>query len=89
MLNCVSWSPNDPQTLVVCGGYDKKLVIFDTRLPTSEKNGIVWSADNAHDRPIRDAKFNPFIPYWVASAGNALYTTVFINYYLDLIFLYC
>ncbi|KAK4521291.1 uncharacterized protein ATC70_011905 [Mucor velutinosus] len=69
-LNCASWSPNDAHSLIVCGGYDRKLLIVDTRIPTNSHNGEVWSADNAHDRPIRDAKFNPFIPYWVASAGE-------------------
>lgn len=67
-LNCASWSPNDPQSLIVCGGYERKLVIIDTRVDT--KNSVAWSVDNAHDRPIRDAKFNPFIPYWLASAGK-------------------
>jgi WD40 repeat protein len=69
MLNCASWSPNHPQSLIVGGGFDKKLSIFDTRVSPSESNGAVWSVDNAHDRAIRDAKFNPFIPYWLASAG--------------------
>ncbi|RCH83393.1 hypothetical protein CU098_004740, partial [Rhizopus stolonifer] len=63
-LNCASWSPH--QSLIVCGGYDRKLVIIDTR--TSD--GVAWSVDKAHDRPIQDAKFNPFIPYWLASAGE-------------------
>ncbi|KAI7902775.1 WD40-repeat-containing domain protein [Cokeromyces recurvatus] len=71
LLNCASWSPNDPQTLVVCGGYDKRLSIIDTRTSSTESpDGLVWSAENAHDRPITDAKFNPFIPYWLASAGE-------------------
>ncbi|KAF1799366.1 WD40-repeat-containing domain protein [Mucor lusitanicus] len=69
-LNCASWSPNDAQSLIVFGGYDRKLLIVDTRISTNSHNGVVWSADNAHDRPIRDAKFNPFIPYWIASAGE-------------------
>ncbi|KAI8636120.1 hypothetical protein BD408DRAFT_109051 [Parasitella parasitica] len=69
-LNFASWSPNDPQSLIVCGGYDRKLVIVDTRVSTNSHNGIVWSVNNAHDRPIRDSKFNPFIPYWIASAGR-------------------
>jgi WD40 repeat protein len=68
-LNCASWSPNDPQSLAVCGGYERKLLIIDTRVGANESS-IVWSADGAHDRPIRDAKFNPFIPYWLASAGR-------------------
>lgn len=69
-MNCASWSPNDPQSLIACGGCDKKLIILDTRIPSSEHGGIVWSVDNAHDRPIRDAKFNPYIPYWLASTGE-------------------
>lgn len=67
-MNCASWSTNDPHSLIVCGGRDKKLTIIDTRI--SENDGVVWSVDRAHDRPIRDAKFNPFIPYWLASAGE-------------------
>lgn len=43
---------------------------MDTRVPKRDHNGIVWVAHKAHDRPIRDAKFNPFIPYWLASAGE-------------------
>ncbi|KAI9478713.1 MAG: WD40-repeat-containing domain protein [Benjaminiella poitrasii] len=70
-LTCASWSPNDPQSLIVCSGYDKKLSIIDTRISTAENpQGIVWSTENAHDRPITDAKFNPFIPYWLASSGE-------------------
>ena len=34
------------------------------------KEGAVWQAEEAHTRPIRDAKFNTFIPYWLASAGE-------------------
>lgn len=75
-LNCASWSPNDAQSLIICGGYDRKLTIIDTRISTNSHNGIVWSVDNAHYRPIRDAKFNPFIPYWVASAGKSRFTLI-------------
>ncbi|KAG2199367.1 hypothetical protein INT47_001549 [Mucor saturninus] len=67
-VNCASWSPNDPHSLIVCGGQERKLVIIDTRV--SENDGVVWSVEEAHDRPIRDAKINPFIPYWLASAGE-------------------
>lgn len=69
-MNCASWSPNDPQSLIACGGYDKKLTIIDTRISPNEQSSIVWSVENAHDRPIRDCKFNPYIPYWLASAGE-------------------
>lgn len=83
-LNCASWSPNDPQSLVVCGGYERKLVIIDTRV-----GNAVWTANKAHYRPIRDAKFNPFISYWLASAGNHSHyltccnrTRLFTNLYI-------
>ncbi|GAA5801476.1 hypothetical protein HPULCUR_006924 [Helicostylum pulchrum] len=69
-LMCASWSPNDPQSLIVSGGLDKSLTIIDTRVPERDHNGIVWVTPEAHDRPICDAKFNPFIPYWLASAGE-------------------
>ena len=64
-LHCASWSPHAPCSLVVTGGNDKELQVLDTR-----SNSIVWRTENAHTRPIRDAKFNPFIPYWLASAGE-------------------
>ncbi|KAI8378268.1 WD40-repeat-containing domain protein [Choanephora cucurbitarum] len=63
-LQFANWSPH--QTLVVSGGYDRKLFVIDSRIKEKE----VWSVDQAHDRPIQDAQFNPFIPYWLASAGE-------------------
>jgi WD40 repeat protein len=58
--------------LVVCGGVDKELKIIDTRMAIGDNKGVAWCTKNAHDRPIRDAKFNPFLPYWLASAGKVL-----------------
>jgi WD40 repeat protein len=66
-LQCASWSPNEPQSMIVYGGYDRNLCIVDTRVDS--RRSVVWSVANAHDRPITDAKFNTFIPYWLASAG--------------------
>lgn len=66
-LQCASWSPNEPQSLIVYGGYDRTLSIADTRMDS--RQCVVWAAKNAHDRPITDAKFNTFIPYWLASSG--------------------
>ncbi|KAI9317977.1 WD40-repeat-containing domain protein [Dichotomocladium elegans] len=64
-LNCASWSPHAPCTLIVAGGCAKTLHIIDTRA-----NRTVWTASEAHSRPIRDAKFSTFIPYWLASGGE-------------------
>ncbi|KAI8980413.1 WD40-repeat-containing domain protein [Pilobolus umbonatus] len=66
-LNSASWSPHDPHTLIACGSASRELIVIDTRLPS---DSIVWSVKHAHMRPITDVKFNPFIPYWLASAGK-------------------
>ncbi|KAI8364104.1 hypothetical protein BD560DRAFT_403639 [Blakeslea trispora] len=63
-LQFARWSPH--QTLVASGGYDRTLFVVDSRI----KDQPVWSVNQAHDRPIQDAQFNPFIPYWLASAGE-------------------
>ncbi|KAI9306508.1 hypothetical protein BJ944DRAFT_263431 [Cunninghamella echinulata] len=65
-LQTCQWSPLSPH-LIVTGGDAGHLHIIDTRV--KERQGIVWQAFHAHARPIHDAAFNPFIPYWLASAG--------------------
>ncbi|KAI7885032.1 WD40 repeat-like protein [Lichtheimia hyalospora FSU 10163] len=74
-MNVASWSPHAPQTLIATGGCDKALKVIDTRVPPS--NAIVWRAENAHSRPIRDAQFNPFIPYWIGTVGEDCLAQVF------------
>ncbi|KAI9492954.1 WD40-repeat-containing domain protein [Zychaea mexicana] len=64
-INCANWSPHAPHTLIVTGGCGRALRIIDVRA-----KDVVWQAEEAHQRPIRDAKFNTFIPYWLASAGE-------------------
>ncbi|KAI8981857.1 hypothetical protein BDF20DRAFT_433283 [Mycotypha africana] len=71
-LTTASWSPTHPHSLIACGGEDKAINIIDIRVPPStseEQQQSVWRTENAHDRSIRDVQFNPFIPYWLASAG--------------------
>lgn len=74
-MNVANWSPHAPQTLIATGGCDKALKVIDTRVPPSAS--IVWRAENAHSRPIRDAQFNPFIPYWIGTAGEDCLAQVF------------
>lgn len=74
-MNVANWSPHASQTLIVTGGCDKALKVIDTRVPPSA--AIVWRAENAHSRPIRDAQFNPFIPYWIGTAGEDCLAQVF------------
>ncbi|KAG0190896.1 hypothetical protein DFQ28_001378 [Apophysomyces sp. BC1034] len=63
-VHCASWSPHDPATLIAFGN-GNELHIMDTRT-----SGTVWSTKEAHALSVQDAKFNPFIPYWLASAGQ-------------------
>lgn len=35
-----------------------------------KNSGIVGSFLNAHDDVIRDIQWNPFVPHWLASAGE-------------------
>ncbi|KAF7727686.1 hypothetical protein EC973_007241 [Apophysomyces ossiformis] len=64
VINCASWSPHSPHNLIAFGS-GNGLHLMDTRTCT-----LVWSAHEAHARPIRDTRFNPFIPYWLASGGE-------------------
>ncbi len=45
----------------------------DTRLAglsDAPKGGVIWKVDQAHQGSIHSVQFNPFIPYWLASAGE-------------------
>lgn len=72
LQTCASWSPHQPHSLIVTGGCNKALQIIDSRA-----GQVVWEARDAHARPIRDAKFNNFIPYWLASAGEDCIVNIF------------
>jgi hypothetical protein len=32
-------------------------------------SGVVWKVEHAHQGVVNTIQFNPFVPYWVASAG--------------------
>lgn len=32
-------------------------------------SGVVWKIEHAHQGVVNSIQFNPFIPYWLASAG--------------------
>ncbi|KAJ1336239.1 hypothetical protein BSLG_007467 [Batrachochytrium salamandrivorans] len=72
-LNTLAYSPHAQfGSLLAVGGHDMHLSMLDTR--TVRLNGeqsaasVVWNAADAHTMPILDIKFNPFVPYWVASS---------------------
>jgi WD40 repeat protein len=53
------------------GGASKSLKLLDLRMfDSNEQKPIVWKHDNAHAATIRDIKWNPFVPHWVASCGD-------------------
>lgn len=70
ILNRARYSPHSPfGSLLVTGGVDARLRIHDGR-NLGSKDSMVWTVEKAHDGPINDVAFNPFIPYWLASAGS-------------------
>ncbi|KAL2911216.1 hypothetical protein HK105_209324 [Polyrhizophydium stewartii] len=83
-LNCVTFSPHAPfGALAAVGGLDRTLYLVDTRAMRSRTaaeaasvGGMVlategvWRARDAHGLPVLDIKFNPFVPYWVATSGG-------------------
>ncbi|KAK6094270.1 hypothetical protein MT418_005345 [Batrachochytrium dendrobatidis] len=78
-LNKVVYSSHAPfGSLMAVGGHDMNLYLMDSRIMRSggenSQSTVVWKTANAHFMPIMDIKFNPFIPYWVASsdAGGAV-----------------
>jgi hypothetical protein len=46
------------------------LSVLDARILGKNGKSIVMSYSEAHDSAITDSKFNEFIPYWMASAGE-------------------
>jgi WD40 repeat protein len=90
-----SYSPHS-SNLICTGGTDKNLSILDARILGKNSKSIVMSYSEAHDSAITDSKFNEFIPYWMASAGEDGVVKVFIyrhlkyrfgifDFYLDLL----
>lgn len=51
---------------MVAGGQEGLLNVIDLRL--QEHQGIVWQG--THGGSVLDAQFSPFIPFWLASAGD-------------------
>ena len=44
-------------------------MVVDTRTFGQGRSGVTWKVENAHDGRVECTEFNPFVPYWVASAG--------------------
>ncbi|KAI9100646.1 hypothetical protein DFS34DRAFT_592528 [Phlyctochytrium arcticum] len=69
-LLTATWNPHLPVALICAAGTDGRLNILDSRLiGNGGVEPVIWKAERAHKGSITDVKFNPFIPYWLASAG--------------------
>lgn len=74
-LFTASWSPHEGAIgkLIATGGSDGTAHIVDTRLfgnGTGSNNASVWKVPNCHSPSLTDIQWSPFIPYWVATAGE-------------------
>ncbi|KAJ3225348.1 hypothetical protein HDU78_010683, partial [Chytriomyces hyalinus] len=75
-LMCASWSPHQPYgSLMAVSGVDHHLSVLDARLMGMDTDkSVVWKVERAHGgkshAAITAVKFNPFIPHWLASAGE-------------------
>ncbi|KAJ3021921.1 UNVERIFIED_CONTAM: hypothetical protein HDU68_009406 [Siphonaria sp. JEL0065] len=71
-----AWSPHLPfGSLIATSGVDHHLSVLDARLMgTDSEKSVVWKVERAHGGhhhpAITSVKFNPFIPHWLASAGE-------------------
>jgi hypothetical protein len=70
-LNKFHYSKHAPfgQLLAFCG-QDSSIGISDTRLLQSGSKSVVWTIPDAHQGCVNDIKFNNFVPFWIASAGE-------------------
>lgn len=62
----------DANLLVATSKSAESLVsVVDVRVANGKsKSGAVWKLSGAHNGPVTSCKFNPFVPYWCASAGE-------------------
>ncbi|KAJ3340730.1 hypothetical protein HDU93_006400 [Gonapodya sp. JEL0774] len=86
MLLCCKPSPHPATSeLVLVGGADRSVVMCDIRQlgsnatspnrdrspsPSGASGGVVFELPGAHGAPVTSVAWNPFVPYWVATAGE-------------------
>ncbi|KXS19326.1 hypothetical protein M427DRAFT_29247 [Gonapodya prolifera JEL478] len=86
MLFCCKPSPHPATSeLVLVGGADRSVVMCDIRMlgssstspnrdrspsPSAATGGVVFELPGAHAAPVTSVAWNPFVPYWVATAGE-------------------
>ncbi|KAI8614384.1 hypothetical protein BC830DRAFT_1127577 [Chytriomyces sp. MP71] len=75
-LMSASWSPHQPYgSLIAASGVDHHLSVLDARLMGMDtEKGVIWKVERAHGGrfhpSITSVKFNPFVPFWLASTGE-------------------
>jgi hypothetical protein len=63
------WCPLSPGDQHLSrGSTNGNVKIYDLR--ARDPNTAIWSVKKAHQSSIRDLTWNPFIPYWFATAGS-------------------
>ena len=69
-LVTASWNPHiSNSNLIAAGAVDHNLYLIDTRLIGGPKSNV-WKIEGAHNGDVNTVKFNPFVPYWLASGGS-------------------
>ncbi|KAJ3152758.1 hypothetical protein HDU86_005517 [Geranomyces michiganensis] len=68
-LITASWSPHVGSQLICTGGVDRSIHVIDARL-FGGTSASIWKTSEGHQSPVTAVEFNPFVPYWMASAGE-------------------
>ncbi|KAJ3017626.1 hypothetical protein HKX48_003450 [Thoreauomyces humboldtii] len=68
-LQTATWSPHVDTRMIATGGVDRSINVLDARL-LGDPTTIVWKVPDAHGGAVTDVRFNPFVPYWLASTGD-------------------
>lgn len=64
----MAWNPHCSDKFIVGGNGSFRLL--DLRICEPNKNPVVLTFEKAHNGAIRDVKWNPFVPHWVATASD-------------------
>eukprot|EP00158_Paraphelidium_tribonemae_P008389 Partr_v1_DN28568_c0_g1_i2_m73099 putative NA len=75
---CADWSLLCSQ-LIACSGVDKSVAVLDLRCMGLDENhtsglaassALSWYNPAVHSSTVRDIKWSPFVPHWIATAGD-------------------
>ncbi|KAI8820539.1 uncharacterized protein EV422DRAFT_531240 [Fimicolochytrium jonesii] len=69
-LLSASFTPHPGVRLIAAAGVDRSINILDSRQIGSGSASNIWKVPEAHGLAVNEVKFNPLIPYWLASVGE-------------------